>query len=202
MRTVHILLTSAAFVLASFASHAQQWQLVTPIKVGSELRGMRMTDTFTGYAIDVAGKIALKTTDAGGQWERRGNGFSPYTPNALWMWDNDRGIVATNNGRFFRTTDGFTTTTAVITTFGTIGSLFFVNDLLGFAGANSGKILRTVDGGATWVQLVSGVANNIDHLFFVDAELGFASVGTSVLRTSDGGDTWAEIALEPGAYVS
>lgn len=170
---------------------AQTWELVTPVKTRSELPSVRMVDPTTGFMIDRVLGFVLKTTDAGASWERK-----PYNlidkPRVLWMWDDLRGIIAANSGRFYRTTDGWASATSVFQpTFGNLGSLYFVNDTLGWAGSESGKIVRTIDGGATWTLQTSGTTNAIVALHFVNDTLGFAAAtGAILLRTTDAGANW------------
>jgi len=183
------------FLLLSTALHAQQWQLVTPVKTRSELAAVRMVSSTTGYTIDRVLGFVLKTTDAGDSWQRM-----PYNlidkPRALWMWDDQRGIIAANSGRFYRTTNGWTSANSVSQpTFGNMACIHFVDDLLGWAGSESGRIVHTTDGGATWTQQTSGTTNAMLAIHFVDAQLGFASAtGQVLLRTTDGGATWNAIA--------
>ncbi len=173
---------------------AQTWDLVTPVKTRSELAAVRMVDPTTGFAIDRSLGFVLKTTDAGASWERK-----PYNlldkPRALWMWDDQRGIIAANAGRFYHTTDGWASTTNVYQpTFNNMSSLFFVNDTLGWAGSESGKIVHTTDGGNTWTLQTSGTTNAMVALHFVNDQLGFAAAtGAILLRTIDGGANWAPL---------
>ena len=170
---------------------AQTWELVTPVKTQSELASVRMVDPTTGFAIDRMLGFVLKTTDAGASWERK-----PYNlldhPRVLWMWDDQRGIIAANAGRFYHTTDGWASTTNVYQpTFNNMSSMFFVNDTLGWAGSESGKIVRTTDGGNTWTLQTSGTTNAIMALSFVDDQRGYAAAtGSLFFRTLNGGDTW------------
>jgi photosystem II stability/assembly factor-like uncharacterized protein len=179
---------------------AQEWQLTTPVKTRSELVAVRMVGPTTGYAIDRVMGFVLKTTDAGDSWERM-----PYNlldkPRALWMWDATSGIIAANNGKFYRTTTGWATVTTVSQpTFNNLSSLFFVNELVGWAGSETGKIVHTTDGGATWTLQNSGVTSAVMALYFVDELRGYASaLGSHLLRTTDGGVTWE--ALTPPAVV-
>lgn len=173
---------------------AQQWQVVTPIKDRSDLVSVRMIDPMRGFMIDRSIGAILRTTNGGIDWERPAENLGSASPKALWMWDGQRGIVAANNGRYYRTADGFTTIATTITTHGNASCLFFVDDLLGFAGTEQGKILRTVDGGVSWELQTSGITTNINSLFFVDAQIGFASaLGSYLLRTTDGGSTWEQL---------
>ena len=178
-------------VLLVLHASAQTWELATPVKTRSELASVRMVDPTTGFAIDRMLGFVLKTTDAGASWERK-----PYNlldkPRALWMWDDQRGIIAANAGRFYHTTDGWASITNVYQpTFNNMSSLFFVNDTLGWAGSESGKIVRTTDGGDTWTLQTSGTTNAIMALSFVDDQRGYAAAtGSLLFRTLNGGDTW------------
>ncbi|MCB0790832.1 MAG: hypothetical protein H6595_11775 [Flavobacteriales bacterium] len=181
------------FVLLSitFPLRAQQWQLVTPVKTRSELPSVQLVSPTTGFTIDRVLGFVLKTTDAGDSWQRM-----PYNltdkPQTLWMWDDQRGIIGANSGRFYRTSDGWATASSVYQpTYGNIACLAFVNDTLGWSGSQTGKLFRTIDGGATWTQQTSGTTNAITALHFVDDQLGFAAAtGSILLRTEDGGATW------------
>ena len=91
----------------------------------------------------------LKTTDVGDSWDRL-----PYNMidvlRALVMFDDERGIIGANLGRFYRTTDNWNSfTTVILSGFGHAACPSFVDDQLGWAASESGKIARTTDGGTT-----------------------------------------------------
>ena len=188
-------------LVAAFTASAQEWELVTPVKTRSELPSVQLTGPTTGYMIDRVLGFVLKTTDAGESWKR-----FPFNmtnkPRVLHMWDEDRGIIAANSGRFYLTTDGWNSLSTVFqAVWGNMASMHFVNDTLGWAGSETGKILVTTDGGASWTQQTSGTTNAIMSLYFVDEQLGFASAtGNVLLRTEDAGATWT--ALTPPAGTS
>lgn len=188
------LATFLLVLLSSLTIIAQTWQLMTPVKTRSELPAVRMVDPTTGYMIDRVLGFVMKTTDAGATWERK-----PYNltdrPRALWMWDDQRGIIAANIGRFYRTTDGWATATSVFQpTFGNMAVMAFANDTMGWAGSESGKIVHTTDGGATWTLQTSGTTNAMVAMHFVNEQLGFAAAtGAILLRTTDGGANWTPL---------
>lgn len=198
MKSTFALLSSLMLSTVS----AQQWELVTPVKTRSELPAVRMTGPTTGYMIDRVMGFVLKTTDAGDSWKR-----FPFNmldkPKALWMWDEQRGIIAANSGRFYRTSNGWDAVTSVFQpTWGNGSCIYFVNDTLGWAGMESGKILRTTDAGATWTLQTSGTTNAIMDLHFVDELHGFAcATGLVALRTDDGGATWTLLSLPTGTSL-
>ncbi|MFZ1331153.1 MAG: YCF48-related protein [Flavobacteriales bacterium] len=187
-----LFLFSFIFLLGS--AQAQQWELVTPIKDRSDLVGIKMTDPVTGFMIDRSIGAFYSTHDGGIHWDRKASNLGTSSPKALWMWDNDRGVIAANSGRFYLTMDGFNTINTVFTTFGNASCIFFIDDLLGFAGTETGKILRTTDGGATWLEQTSGITTNVNSIYFVNSQLGFASaLGSFLLRSTDGGTTWQQL---------
>ena len=185
--------------LTVISATAQEWQLVTPVKTRSELAAVHMVDATTGYTIDRALGFVLKTTDAGGSWDRM-----PYNltdkPRALWMWDDLRGIIAANNGRFYHTEDGWSTITSVFEpTFNNLTSIVFVNDTVGWAGSENGRIVHTTDGGSTWTLQTTGNTNAVMALSFPDELHGFAvATGNVALRTVDGGENWTPMTLPEG----
>ncbi|MBN8695010.1 MAG: gliding motility-associated C-terminal domain-containing protein [Bacteroidetes bacterium] len=80
-----------------------------------------------------------------------------------------------------------------------LSSMYFLNDLLGFAAGQGGKIIKTTDGGVTWSSLTSGVSVDFGDIRFVDVNTGYA-VGRSgvILKTINGGASWT--ALSPGVF--
>jgi photosystem II stability/assembly factor-like uncharacterized protein len=182
-------------LLVALHLHAQTWELVTPIKTRSDLTAVRMHSPTSAVTIDRTLGHVLRTSDAGDRWMRM-----PYNllnvPRSLWMWDDQRGIIGAETGRFYLTTDNWSSVTSVnLFGFGHAACLSFVNDTLGWAASESGKIARTTDAGASWTLQTSGTTNAIVGLCFVNDTLGFASAtGAVLLRTTNGGDTWAPIA--------
>ncbi|MBK9514958.1 MAG: hypothetical protein IPO05_15320 [Flavobacteriales bacterium] len=117
----------------------------------------------------------LKTTDVGDSWDRL-----PYNMidvlRALVMFDDERGIIGANLGRFYRTTDNWNSfTTVILSGFGHAACPSFVDDQLGWAASESGRIARTTDGGATWTLQTSGTTNAFVALHFANDQLGFAA---------------------------
>jgi photosystem II stability/assembly factor-like uncharacterized protein len=192
--TLHQTFIAAAFFSATAATiHAQQWELVTPLKTRSELVGLRMTSALTGYMVDRPMRSILKTSNAGVDWKRKANNLNA-TPNAIWMWDDQRGIVAGNSGVFYHTDNGFDNITATsVFGAGHASAIYFVNDTLGFTGTEDGQIYRTIDGGATWTEQVAESTGQVFCFFFVDELLGFASAGADLYRTMDGGVIWESL---------
>ena len=135
-----------ALLLLTGVVHAQTWELVTPIKTRSDLAAVRMHSPTDAVTIDRTLGHVLRTTDAGDSWARM-----PYNllnlPRSLWMWDDQRGIIGAETGRFYRTTDNWSSASSVdLFGFGHAVCLSFVNDTLGWAASESGKIVDVFAG--------------------------------------------------------
>jgi photosystem II stability/assembly factor-like uncharacterized protein len=102
------------------------------------------------------------------------------------MFDDERGIIGADIGRFYRTTDNWNSyTTVILSGFGHAACLSFVDDQLGWAASESGKIARTTDGGTTWTLQTSGTTNAFVALHFANDQLGFAAA-TGLLAPAHG----------------
>ncbi|MFQ6615154.1 MAG: carboxypeptidase regulatory-like domain-containing protein [Fidelibacterota bacterium] len=75
-----------------------------------------------------------------------------------------------------------------------LSSVYFVDDMTGWAAGAGGTILHTTNGGTDWVAQSSGAGTTIDlSITFVDASTGYAvGSGGIILKTTDGGSTWIE----------
>jgi len=126
---------------------AQTWELVTPVKTRSDLAAVHLHSPTEAITIDRTLGYVLRTTDAGDSWDRM-----PFNmidvPRSLVMFDDQRGIIGADIGRFHRTTDNWNSfTTVILSGFGHAACLSFASDTLGWAASESGKIARTTDGG-------------------------------------------------------
>lgn len=177
---------------------AQQWELVTPVKDHDRLGDIKMTDPVTGFMIDDLHGNIYSTRDGGVHWDRKANNLGASgMPRAMWMWDDQRGVVAANSGKIYLTNDGFEsflpTVTIIGVTIGNCTAIHFVNDTIGFVGTSTGKIFRSEDGGLTWSLQNSGITSQLERFFFVDDQLGFAVAAQYILRSTDGGSTWVQL---------
>lgn len=185
-------ITLALFVFFTTAN-AQQWELTTAIKSRSKFPAVKMMNATLGYALDNnAVPAILRTRDGGHTWERM-NQLSVNTPNALHMWDEQRGIVVGGSGSIYRSTDGFENYTTSTGAYGTLRSVMFANDTLGLIGTDAGRIYRSIDGGDSWTLTTSGIGSSysITDLAMPSADIAYAcAYGVGVIRSTDGGLTW------------
>jgi len=77
-----------------------------------------------------------------------------------------------------------------------LNSVFFIDELTGWAVGDDGVIVNTTDGGNNWSEQVSGTTNYFTSVFFTSGSDGWAVGGNfspnlgMVHHTTDGGTTW------------
>jgi outer membrane protein OmpA-like peptidoglycan-associated protein len=73
-------------------------------------------------------------------------------------------------------------------------SIYYYNNLIGFAIDEKGIIKKTKDGGSTWVVVKTNSGSRIRAIYFPVANIGYA-VGDSgiVLKTKNGGKSWNQV---------
>jgi len=71
-------------------------------------------------------------------------------------------------------------------------SVFFLDELNGWAVGNFGAIVHTTDGGENWSLQASGTNKDLNCVCFTDTSTGWTcgSQGT-ILKTTDGGNSWS-----------
>ncbi|HJY63727.1 MAG TPA: YCF48-related protein [Ignavibacteria bacterium] len=70
-------------------------------------------------------------------------------------------------------------------------SVFFLNDMTGWAVGYAGKILKTTNGGTNWISQTSPTSNPLLSVFFISSLAGWAVGGLGdIIATGNGGTTW------------
>lgn len=78
-----------------------------------------------------------------------------------------------------------------------LSSIFFVDDVNGFACGSEGLVIKTTDGGQSWRKIPQKDSMNFNDIKFINSLNGFiAGENGNLLRTIDGGETWFNINLE------
>lgn len=143
----------------------------------------------------------LCTTDGGQTWEKASIAWSSYKDEFYDLFFVDTQVGwAHNRWSLYKTEDGGKHWKAIKTPSSPIGSIHFLDSLLGWffvyrfgPVANSYGIFRTTDGGKTWTWLSN------PYLFyttrFASPQLGIGGGAdldglNSMLKTNDGGTTW------------
>jgi photosystem II stability/assembly factor-like uncharacterized protein len=77
-----------------------------------------------------------------------------------------------------------------------LNSVFFIDELTGWAVGDDGVIINTTDGGNNWSEQVSGTINYFTSVFFISASEGWAVGGNfspnlgMIHHTTNGGTSW------------
>lgn len=73
----------------------------------------------------------------------------------------------------------------------TLYSVYFADNVNGWAVGQSGTIIKTSDSGANWISQTSGVTSNLNSAHFVNSNTGWiAGVFGRILQTSNSGINW------------
>lgn len=148
----------------------------------------------------------LITIKLSAQWNNENFPQSTYYLACVYFLDENYGWISggsNSEGNIYSTTDGGSTWTK--TTFpGTeeLESIFFIDELNGWAVGDKGVIVHTTNGGEEWVYQNSGTDSYLSSVFFVDENKGWITYSTSagdpptdyvgyLLYTSDGGNNWS-----------
>ena len=110
--------------------------------------------------------------------------FSPGKSTAWFAGDMGSIYYTSDAGANFEKKDSGTTED--------LDSVWFTDEMNGFAAGSNGAFVRTTDGGNTWVPTNLPVPC-MRCLYFMDSKVGYAvgNYGT-IYRTEDGGKTWTQ----------
>jgi photosystem II stability/assembly factor-like uncharacterized protein len=123
-----------------------------PVSAYYEVRRIDVTRDATVFALAAqykSGRV-LRSSDRGRRWEVLTGATTFENPLSLHFFDRDHGIVV--DGAIRMTADGCATWEWVWPGSGSVGSIFFIDEKLGWAAGDFQTILHTTDGGKTWVK--------------------------------------------------
>lgn len=148
-------------------------------------------DGLDGWA--VGGSVVLHTTDGGNSWIKQEDGLDA-TLTALFMFDEEAGLVGASDGSIIRTDDGWTWQAVASPTTKGISGICFTDALTGYMCGGGGTILKSIDGGLSWANLTSGTTADLTGVWFTSATTGWVvGVGGLIRKTSDGGSSWQTV---------
>ncbi len=106
-----------------------------------------------------------------------------------------RAVVVGYQGTILQTDDGGVTWQRLNSFVSTdLFSVFFTDELHGWASGDGGVVLTTGDGGTIWLPVNVRTSPKLTTLFFADESLGWAAGADGlVLRTDDGGLGWRRL---------
>jgi photosystem II stability/assembly factor-like uncharacterized protein len=114
------------------------------------------------------------------------------------------GVVSTDGGLLYRTTDGGISWTPVAAASQHLDSVSFADPLTGYAVGGT-SVLKTTDGGSSWTQ--TGVVLPPASLGWIRCGdplkcVAATARGDQLIRTDDGGSTWTSISASTNALLA
>lgn len=191
MKQKSILLLIFVF-FSHFILDAQQWDLMTPLRVTTDVRGCSFLNDQHGFAVATTDGIIMESTDGGMTWNRP---WAPQVNGNLYdinFVSPDTIYTCGSNGGLYRSIDAANSWVDLNPPSGEyLYGLHFIDTQIGFACGMNGTILRTQNGGDTWTLIPSGTTSRLWDIEFVDANIGFiAGWNGTILKTVDAGLTW------------
>ena len=156
------------------------------------LNSVYFPDQLTGYAAG-PDTNTYKTTNGGANWNQMPY-IGPYI-NSIYFINTTSGWMAgqTFSGySVYKTTNGGSNWLSY-TLSGSLNSICFVNNQIGWVCSSGGAIFQSTNGGANWVLQSTGITTSLNSLCFTDAQTGWA-VGAAgrILKTTTGGITFIQ----------
>ncbi len=194
-KVVLCVLFTSLTVLTSFSQI--DWEFQNPLPQGNDLRSVSFCDENNGWAAGLAGAL-LHTTNGGTTWALQ-DISGRYHFWGVACLSTTTAVAVGESGKIFRTTDGGSTWTEIQSnTTNLLGSLCFVDDMVGYAftpyAASGSELVKTIDGGVTWTLSTIGITEQITGAHFANADTGYFTVGgfsaAAIYKTIDGGVTW------------
>jgi photosystem II stability/assembly factor-like uncharacterized protein len=183
---------SSPRVIYKSADGGEKWRKLANTNFVSGSRALHFFDEQTGLSAD---NTIQKTKDGGQTWRTVfDNGltgldkmqcFNSGTGYAAGGYGTD---LTHDTGILLKTTDRGETWQNIPWANGTISTLSFLTERIGFAGTLGRHLYKTVDGGMSW-QMVDGVPPSSSNGVFLNEQDGYLA-GLDVERTHDGGRTW------------
>lgn len=171
-----------------FANNFKVSKLDIPTK--NNLNSVYFLNNNAGIVVGDSG-TCLVTNNSGKNWTKKSIDSS-ITFNDVFITEDGKSFLITNNGRIIKSTDYFDTYQVYPTDFNCgLLKIKFINRLIGFALGSKGTLLHTNNGGETWNQLKTGTNELLYDIDFVSENIGFI-VGWNgiLLKTNNGGINW------------
>jgi photosystem II stability/assembly factor-like uncharacterized protein len=169
------------------------------------LKSVYFVDANTGFACGggIFSNLAfvIKTTNGGVNWATVYN-QSGYPMQSIFFLNALTGNGVGGNGRpsFFRTTDGGTTwsNTNLSQNNGGLNTLYFPDQLTGYAAGPDTNTYKTTNGGANWYPMPY-FGFHIYSIYFINSTTGWMAGETfsnySIYKTTNGASNWLSYTL-------
>jgi len=162
-----------------------------------EITSVFFTDNNTGYVSPVNGPstVFLKTTDGGTTWQN----ISNNSVNGWAIYFSSKYVGYTISSSIFKTIDGGLNWNEFPIPGNFYGSLYFLNDSLGYSAGfegvgdscnNNTSIIKTIDGGLTWQDNIFTCTNSFQAIYFPCKYIGYVGGWDGIYKTNDSGNSW------------
>lgn len=193
-----ILCSSLVIFLFTNTLYSQEWTLLTPLRLSSDIRGCSFLDEMNGYAVATVEGEILKTSDGGMTWRRLWLGATSGSFYDVEAVSPDTIFICGSNGLLYRSIDGgnsFIDINPPTTEW--LYNMEFISQEIGFAFGFNGTILRTDNGGNSWTIIPSGTTSRLWDMDFANDSVGYVcGWANTILKTTDAGITWSSTAPE------
>ncbi|MCX6295249.1 MAG: YCF48-related protein [Bacteroidetes bacterium] len=168
------------------------WLVKHSAFTGGQLQSIYFPSSSIGYSVGLSGR-KLKSTDGGQTWTALPSAGITETLNDVFFLTNTTGYIIGVN-KNYKTINGGTTWRVVSLT--GVQSIWFTDNMKGYAGNGNGSVLHTTDGGATWATVSLGESIPVNDIQFVNDSTGYITSGYGpgnpgkVFKTSDYGIHW------------
>jgi photosystem II stability/assembly factor-like uncharacterized protein len=175
------------FLIFAFNNANAQWYSQS-YNTMSKLSDVYFINENTGWVC--GDDMVLKTTNSGVNWQKT---TLIGANNSIWFLNTEKGFVASNNGKLYKTINGGANWESInlgITT--NLNKIKFLNSNFGVVIGNKTKAFKTIDGGLNWANISIGT----DTLDVFDIEVlsenKFVASGIESMLwfTDDGGQEW------------
>jgi photosystem II stability/assembly factor-like uncharacterized protein len=148
-------------------------------------------DNFTGYACGNKG-ILFKSTNSGINWSLVNTNTGLNLTSIKFTGGNTGYICGGNNsltGIILKTTNSGNNWLTSYNDSAHFYSIYFLNNLTGWAAGALGLILKTTNGGENWVKLRHQFLTANRRIWFIDENTGFLSK-SALYKSTNGGANW------------
>ena len=136
-----------------------------------------------------AGKI-YRSTNGGNTWASYNQGAVDFK--SVTSYDNNVWIAG-SDGKVYKTLKTVSIINPIETgTTGSINSICFINNDIGYLCGDGGIVYKTINGGMNWSPSNAGISNvKLNSISFADLQNGIAAGNNGTLFiTGDAGQTW------------
>ncbi|MBV6477379.1 MAG: Ycf48-like protein [Ignavibacteria bacterium] len=158
------------------------------------VRSFSFKNSMTGYIVTDLGTI-LKTDNGGVNWSSDSSYRPAYEKTGIfsevYRFDSGRVFIAGGGGTILKNAGDLNGWKSLSGNHADIRSIFFQNEITGFAASTEGKIFKTTDSGISWENIETGYNEVYNHITFISDKTGFVSGSNGkILKSYDSGKNW------------